>query len=548
MDPLDKGRNALASGDSADASASSKAARAAGQSPDALFGLGEALWWLGEIPEAVSYRERAYAALRRAGRDAEAFAAALRLTIDHRATLGNVSASGGWRRRAERLVEDGGLEPLRGWARLLAAYDASNPSSGERLAREALALAKDTDDLDLELSAASQIGVALIEQGRVEEGARWLDEAMAGALGGEAAEPGTVVFASCNTMVACSRCADFERAVHWIHAAARFADRFGCPFLHAECRTVYGDVLASTGDWRRAEDELTSAVAVSRGSLPTVHAQALAALARLRLDQGRLEEARHLLLGSEGLGPAVPIAARVELDCGRPARAAAMLRRRLDAVGGSHLEEALLLELLGEAALSAGDLAAAAEAERALSQRGEASDCQIMLARGERLRGRAALAGATREPDPLPDLEAALARFTRLGMPLEAGRTRLLLARAWPEEGREVAVGEARAALDVFERLGAARDADEAAAFLRSLGVKAARAAGRPAVNGLTRREREVLALLGEGLSNPEIGERLFISPKTAEHHVGRILAKLGVRSRAEAAAEAVRLGEAGSG
>src|SRR5258705_21081 len=60
---------------------------------------------------------------------------------------------------------------------------------------------------------------------------------------------------------------------------------------------------------------------------------------------------------------------------------------------------------------------------------------------------------------------------------------------------------------------------------------------------GLSPREREVLALIAEGRTNREIGERLFISQKTVGVHVGNILAKLSVSGRVEAAAVAIRLG-----
>ena len=74
---------------------------------------------------------------------------------------------------------------------------------------------------------------------------------------------------------------------------------------------------------------------------------------------------------------------------------------------------------------------------------------------------------------------------------------------------------------------------------------RAAAAADELARFGLTDREREVLALLAAGRSNPEIARALFISAKTASVHVSNILAKLGVSRRVEAAAIAHRLGAA---
>lgn len=105
----------------------------------------------------------------------------------------------------------------------------------------------------------------------------------------------------------------------------------------------------------------------------------------------------------------------------------------------------------------------------------------------------------------------------------------------------ELAVNEVRAASAAFEKLGAVRHADRADALLRSMGERGR--VGPKGVGRLTRREVEVLALLSEGLSNAEIGQRLFISTKTAGNHVSNILTKLNLRSRTEAAAHVLRLG-----
>lgn len=66
---------------------------------------------------------------------------------------------------------------------------------------------------------------------------------------------------------------------------------------------------------------------------------------------------------------------------------------------------------------------------------------------------------------------------------------------------------------------------------------------GSKALDALSPREQEVLELLALGLSNPEIVGRLSITTKTVSHHVSNVLAKLGLRNRAEAAALAGRRG-----
>jgi len=61
------------------------------------------------------------------------------------------------------------------------------------------------------------------------------------------------------------------------------------------------------------------------------------------------------------------------------------------------------------------------------------------------------------------------------------------------------------------------------------------------ALPGLTSREREILALIGEGLTNRQIGQRLYLSEKTVKNHISRLPAKLGVERRIQAAVIATR-------
>jgi DNA-binding NarL/FixJ family response regulator len=124
-------------------------------------------------------------------------------------------------------------------------------------------------------------------------------------------------------------------------------------------------------------------------------------------------------------------------------------------------------------------------------------------------------------------------------MPVDAARARLDLARALDEADPTVAIEEARNALAEFERVGAPREADAAAELLRRHGARGR--TGPKDAGLLTRREQEVLLLVAEGLTNPEVAARLFLSSKTVGHHVSNVLAKLGMKTRGEAAAWAIR-------
>jgi DNA-binding CsgD family transcriptional regulator/tetratricopeptide (TPR) repeat protein len=135
------------------------------------------------------------------------------------------------------------------------------------------------------------------------------------------------------------------------------------------------------------------------------------------------------------------------------------------------------------------------------------------------------------------DFTAAAAEWDRRGCPYEA-------ALALHDAQTEAAVREA---LNRFDALGATAAVQVTRQALRRLGVRSIPVGSRQATRahpaGLTPRESEVLDLLCAGHTNGEISVRLVISAKTVDHHVSAVLAKLGVPTRAHAAAEAARRG-----
>jgi DNA-binding CsgD family transcriptional regulator/tetratricopeptide (TPR) repeat protein len=130
--------------------------------------------------------------------------------------------------------------------------------------------------------------------------------------------------------------------------------------------------------------------------------------------------------------------------------------------------------------------------------------------------------------------EEAARRWQEIGCPYEA-------ALALHDSGDERLLREA---LAVFDELGARPMRDATARLLSRHGVRdIPRRATRTGADGLSAREREVLALLADGRRNTEIAEKLFLSRRTVEHHVASVLRKLRVADRAEAARYARRNG-----
>jgi DNA-binding CsgD family transcriptional regulator len=262
----------------------------------------------------------------------------------------------------------------------------------------------------------------------------------------------------------------------------------------------------------------------------------------------QIETAQALFRGLEASDPATPylvssastFMGQVAAAQGEAKLATAYLEEALAqqrALGFTWVQAATL-RILGDVARDRGDRARALAAyQESLKRAHENGDLFLLV---DALVGIAAVAASENEPELAARLYGATAALRqRLGTAIEAWQ------RLRPDPGLALV----RVALppEVFataQEEGAALPLAEAVAVALAVTSPALPATADPhAALGLTPREGEVLRLVAQGLSDREIGEALYVSHRTVNGHVANILAKLGLESRAAAAAFAVRHG-----
>jgi DNA-binding CsgD family transcriptional regulator len=448
-------------------------------------------------------------------------------------TRGEMAVGGGWVARAERLLENQPEDIVeRGYLLIHEFFQhlfRGDFARAEETAVRVVQTGRRFQDADLVAQGLNCQGRIMIYSGRVPEGLALLDEAMVGISAGEVS-PIIAGSVYCSMIEACQELSDFSRAASWTVALTRWCDEQPSlvPFT-GQCSLHRGQIMRLRGAYDEALAEF--ALAQRRYQAEGTIAPAGRALAEqgdvLRI-RGKVDEAEEAYRQAAALGhepqPGLLLA---WLARGRTAAATPAVRRLLAEAQGP-VQRSWLLPAAVQAMVAAQLLDEARQYSDELS--GIASTFGSSA-----LRAAAAYAGATVElaagkvEEALRQARDSSRLWSDIGSPYETTRARVLIARALRELGDEdSARSELAVARGSFAQLGAAPAADEVDRLLHR---------ARP--GGLSEREVEVLKLVAEGRSNPEIARALVLSQKTVERHLSNIFTKLAVPSRTAAAAYA---------
>jgi DNA-binding CsgD family transcriptional regulator len=291
-----------------------------------------------------------------------------------------------------------------------------------------------------------------------------------------------------------------------------------------------GDLTAATS----LVDEQQAVTEASGSNLAPYSAMALAAFSGRRAEASALIELtiREVEERGEGIGIAVAhwTAALLDNGLGRYPEAMGAAQQALHHQqypgarypGVANWAAAELIE----AAARSGATEVAIEAFHWIAEMTGAS--RTTWARGVEARSRALIADADAEPH----FREAIDLLGRTRVRTDLARTRLLYGEWLRRRGRRLAAREQlRAALEMFGAMGAESFAERTDRELTATGEKARRRTVT-ASGQLTAREAQIARMARDGLSNPEIGTRLFLSARTVEYHLGNVFAKLGIATR----------------
>lgn len=518
------------------------AALRSGPDPAAFAGLSQACWWLDDGMTCVEAREQAYRAYRDLGDGRGAARAAADLAYDSLLFGQGAGVARGWLARARELVEPFPEGAVHGWLSVreaeLALAVEHDVAAALTAAGRAEALGRRLGVADLRFVGLALSGLALTSGGDAARGMPELDAAVAAATAGDVEDLMWMGKICCWMIVACQETQDLGRADDWCRRVEVICERRQLTPLFNVCRIQYSSILVARGTWPEAERTLVGVLDQFAQSRRQTRVDAIVQLGELRRRQGRLDEADELLSQAEFHPVAVAGRSLIRLARGDAAAAWAAVRALLPTIPTSNrLARARVLLPAVITAIAADDDRSAAEA--ALELAATARDVGT-----DPLLGLAAVAAAMVAPDESqPSWREAVRRFHDAGLPFDEAESRLGLATALLDSGEHVsAVEQVTTATRLLHELGA--DLDHAERLAQAAALAQSADSGALDHDGpLTARETQVMRLVAEGLSNPQIAAALVVSEHTVHRHVANILTKLDQPTRAAATAYVVSHG-----